>query len=620
MCPSRHLDVAQQYEFRLDSLRKSEFALRHRDRIFIGLKISSGIITLCLAVWLAKYHTGSIFFLLVPLALIVMLFVLHERVLTAMRANRQVHQYYERGVARLEDRWFTPDAATHLGGTAARADIGEHYLVDTHPYARDLDIFGAGSLYDLLCTIRTRVGRNTLAAWLLAPAPVGEILLRQEAVRELANLFEFRERLALAGNALDEKATTTGTTPEAFASWAESGAVLNRHLRLPAAVLAALWLSSVAAWQLLPGSPVYLLAAVFMSAVNLIFGYRHRKQIHSSASAIAAATEDIDTLASVLTIIEEQPFTSLKLTALQASLQVSATSEPVSKVMAGLAQRLDWFSSSDNWFVKILDPFVFWVLQCVASVEDWRRTHGAAVRTWLKAIGEIEALTALAVYAFEHPEDTFPTLSQEAPFLHAQDFAHPLLPRERAVRNTLKLDRHLQLIVISGPNMAGKSTFIRSVGVNVVLAQAGAPVRARAMILSPLAVAASICILDSLQGGLSRFYAEILRLKEIDSLSRQPTSVLFLLDELLSGTNSHDRRIGTESMVRNLVARNAIGLVTTHDLALAEIANGLHDRAANYHFEDRYEDGKLHFEYKLTPGIVQTSNALQLMRSIGLDV
>ncbi len=298
---------------------------------------------------------------------------------------------------------------------------------------------------------------------------------------------------------------------------------------------------------------------------------------------------------------------------------------PPSSAIARLIKRIDWLSSADNWFVKILDRFIHWRLLSVIAIEDWRRTHGASVRSWLVSIGEIEALTAFSTYVFENPSDTFPTFTEESPkhsepHFEATDFAHPLLPRNRNITNSLRLDHQRQLIVISGPNMAGKSTFIRSVGINVVLAQAGAPVRATSMRLSPLNVAASICILDSLQGGLSRFYAEIMRLKHIDTLSRQSTPVLFLLDELLSGTNSHDRRVGTESMVRSLVSRGAIGLVTTHDLALAEIANSMGSHAANYHFEDRYENGELHFEYKLTPGIVQTSNALQLMRSIGLEV
>ncbi len=232
----------------------------------------------------------------------------------------------------------------------------------------------------------------------------------------------------------------------------------------------------------------------------------------------------------------------------------------------------------------------------------------------------MEALTAFGCYAYEHPEDIFPEFVQHGPLLDAESMAHPLLPRGKAVPNDLKLDGDFQLIVVSGPNMAGKSTFIRCVGTNVVLAQAGAPVCARQLKLSQLAVAASICILDSLQGGLSRFYAEILRLKTIDEISKGEVPVLFLLDELLSGTNSHDRRVGTESFVRHLLAQGAIGLITTHDLALAKIAEDMKDHAANFHFSDQLEDGQLRFDYKLTPGTVQTTNALKLMRSIGLDV
>jgi DNA mismatch repair ATPase MutS len=168
--------------------------------------------------------------------------------------------------------------------------------------------------------------------------------------------------------------------------------------------------------------------------------------------------------------------------------------------------------------------------------------------------------------------------------------------------------------------MAGKSTFVRAVGINAVLAQCGAPVHARRLRLSPLAVGASICVLDSLQGGISRFYAEIKRLKQITDLAQGPIAVLFLLDEFLQGTNSEDRRSGAEAMVRSLVERGAIGLVTTHDLALARIAEQLGPRAANAHFQDRLENGKLFFDYQLRPGVVKTSNALELMRSIGLDV
>jgi DNA mismatch repair ATPase MutS len=254
------------------------------------------------------------------------------------------------------------------------------------------------------------------------------------------------------------------------------------------------------------------------------------------------------------------------------------------------------------------------------AIEAWRKRFGGEIREWLRALGEIEALCDLAAYAYEHPNDCFAEFSNESPCFQAEGLAHPLLPEGGAIRNDLKLDKDMRLVIISGPNMAGKSTFVRSVGVNAVLAQCGAPVRARKLWISPLAVAASVCVLDSLQGGVSRFYAEITRLKLIMDMAQKSTPVLFLLDELLSGTNSHDRRIGAEAIVRGLLQRNAIGLMTTHDLALAEIATSLGSCAANVHFQDSLDGGELRFDYRLTPGIVQTSNALALMRSIGLDV
>jgi DNA mismatch repair ATPase MutS len=232
----------------------------------------------------------------------------------------------------------------------------------------------------------------------------------------------------------------------------------------------------------------------------------------------------------------------------------------------------------------------------------------------------MEALAALSAYAYEHPAAVFAEFVEEAPFFDAEGLAHPLLPEGRAVRNDLRLDGERRLVLISGPNMAGKSTFVRGVGINAVLAQCGATVQAKRLRLSQLAVGASICVLDSLQGGVSRFYAEIQRLKLISDLTRGPAPVLFLLDELLSGTNSHDRLTGTQFLVRALVAQGAVGLITTHDLALTEIAETISGSAVNCHFEDQLQNGKLHFDYKLKPGVVRTSNALKLMQQIGLVV
>jgi DNA mismatch repair ATPase MutS len=213
-----------------------------------------------------------------------------------------------------------------------------------------------------------------------------------------------------------------------------------------------------------------------------------------------------------------------------------------------------------------------------------------------------------------------PEVCTETPCFDADNLAHPLLPAAKAVGNDLHLGSSPQLIVISGPNMAGKSTFLRGVGLNAVLAQCGAPVRAKRLRMSPLTVGASICVLDSLAGGVSRFYAEIQRLKVLSDLAAGPRPLLFLLDELLSGTNSHDRFEGTRFIVQELARRGAIGLVTTHDLALTAIPDTMSSAATNCHFEDTIEDGLLKFDYRLRPGIVQTSNALKLMEAVGLRV
>ncbi|MBA3916176.1 MAG: mismatch repair protein [Acidobacteriales bacterium] len=469
-------------------------------------------------------------------------------------------------------------------------------------------------MYELLCTARTRGGQQTLAAWLLAPASIQEIQARQEAIKELAPLIDFREQLELAGEDI-----RIGVHPEALTEWSESPSRLSpRFARMVAPLLATVWILSLLAWAITGfGAP-----ALLMTLINLMVTYRTRTQVEKSAAAIEQAMHELDLLAGIFRQIETQSFTSKKLLDLQNALQVTQHSHhrSASEAITRLHKRVDWLESNENPIIKFADLFIFWTAQWSAAIEAWRTQHGAAVRRWLAVVGEIEALNAFAAYAYEHPADVFPQFIESATCLNAEAFAHPLIPASRAVTNSLKLDSNLQLVVISGPNMAGKSTFIRSVGVNVVLAQAGAPVRARSMVLSPLTVAASICVLDSLQGGLSRFYAEILRLKLIDEQSRRPTPVLFLLDELLSGTNSHDRRVGTESFVRTLLARGAIGLVTTHDLALAEIAEKLPGQAANFHFEDSFESGELRFDYRLTPGIVSTTNALKLMRSVGLEV
>jgi DNA mismatch repair ATPase MutS len=260
-------------------------------------------------------------------------------------------------------------------------------------------------------------------------------------------------------------------------------------------------------------------------------------------------------------------------------------------------------------------------VQVAFAAERWRSAHGKALRSWLHAIAEIEALLALAMYSYEHPSDPFPEFVEAGgSCFAATDIKHPLIPSRSCVPNDFRLCDDTRVLLVSGSNMSGKSTLLRTVGINTVLAMAGAPVRAQQLRMSALHVGASIRVNDSLQEGSSRFYAEITRLRSLFDVAGGNPPLLFLLDELLQGTNSSDRRVGAEGVIRALLNRGAIGLVTTHDLALAEIGEALNGRMRNVHFQEDFETGRIAFDYKLRDGMVTKSNGLALMRSIGLEV
>jgi DNA mismatch repair ATPase MutS len=253
-------------------------------------------------------------------------------------------------------------------------------------------------------------------------------------------------------------------------------------------------------------------------------------------------------------------------------------------------------------------------------LDGWRRTSGPAVARWLAAVGEIEALCCLAAYSYECPDDPFPEVEDGVALFAAEGLGHPLLPRARCVRNDLSLGDGVRVLIVSGSNMAGKSTLLRAAGVSAVLALAGAPVRARRLRLSPLAVGATLRVQDSLQAGKSRFYAEVLRVRRLLDMARGRPPLLFLLDELFQGTNSADRRAGAEAIIRQLAGAGAVGLVTTHDLALTEIADHLGGQAANVHFEDAFAGAEITFDYRMRPGVVRHTNGLALMRAVGIEV
>ena len=357
--------------------------------------------------------------------------------------------------------------------------------------------------------------------------------------------------------------------------------------------------------------------------IQIGFAWPQQKRVERVSHGADTAARDLDALGELLQRLERESFSSPRLVALRRLLDTEGL--VASRAIHALHRLVELHDWQHNLYFLIPSLLFMWGTHVAWAMEEWRHAHGHHLRLWLNAVGEFEAFSSLSAYRFEHPDDPFPDIvapseSPRAGIFDARGLGHPLIPAARGVRNDVACVTPTQLLVVSGSNMSGKSTLLRTVGINTVLALAGAPVRAHSLRLSPLAVGATLRIQDSLQEGRSRFYAEITRIREISDVARGPTPLLFLLDELFHGTNSHDRLVGSSGVLRSLLDQGAIGLITTHDLALTGIARALAPRSVNVHFEDWFDGQELRFDYRLKTGPVTRSNAIALMRAVGLDV
>jgi hypothetical protein len=605
------------------------------------------------AAWLSlQSQLFSPFWLLIPLLVFGGLMAWHERVLRARSRAAKALEFYQRGLARMD---FVAGSGDF---PRSPKDLdGARYLEADHPYASDLDIFGPRSLFELISVARTVTGRDRLASWLAAPATVEEARRRQEAVAELRERLDLRERLAVLGGEVDD-----ALDRNPLIEWARGGsdggsdtpgegAVANEPrgrrllLRSLLVLLAAANVMSILGWAFLDwgGRPIALMVLVGVVVVALF-----RKRVQRAIEGVGKASADLQLLSELLIELEGDTFSSALLAERVAELHQHGRSP--GREIKRLVRLVDLLDSRRNAIFAPIGAMLYWTTHLALSVESWRRRVGGSVLRWLEIVGDLEALSSLAAYAFENPADPFPQLYEpvagELPIYFGRGLGHPLIPISECVRNDIQLghpdvsdseEAGWQGYIVSGSNMSGKSTFLRTTGINIVLAFAGAPVRAESLAATRMQVGASIRVQDSLQEGTSRFYAEIKRLRLVLALTegaldegavdegpsredRVSLPVYFLLDEILHGTNSHDRRIGAEAVVRAFLERRAIGLVTTHDLALARIVDDQTLDLRNVHFEDRIEDGKMLFDYRLHEGVVERSNALELMRQVGLEV
>lgn len=571
------------------------------------LKLSVVAAGLVLAWCIFARHWIAVEWLLAPVIAYGLLAMMHGLVLRSKREAQTAADFYQKGIARIEDRWI------------GNGQTGERFRDAKHVYAEDLDLFGRGCLFELLSTARLPMGENRLASWLREGSGIEEILARQRFVQELREKLDLREDLAVTGEALRAR-----LNPESLVEWAEAKAVLpcGNGIRTVMALLAlaagvalvnfvyiAYTFDRIEIW------PLMSVLAVESAVLAKVW-----RRAHAVMEAVDSNAEGLLLYSKILERLEREQSCGGRLGELAAELKKEAV--PASRAVRKFARIAYWIDAGDSLVAKVSElPFLYSV-QVGMAAEAWRKRWGPKMRRWAELTGEMEALLSLAGYSYEHPEDTFPEFVKagDGPgTFEGEELGHPLIAAAKCVRNSVKLDPITRVLLVSGSNMSGKSTFLRVVGINAVMAMAGGPIRGKRLRLTPLKIGTRIRSSDSLQEGRSNFFTEILHIRQVFADADGDISLVFLFDELLEGTNSKDRRIGAEGLLNALLKRRAIGIVTTHDLALTEISTTLGNSLRNVHFEDQVVDGKMRFDYRLRDGVVQRSNALELMRLIGLE-
>ena len=510
--------------------------------------------------------------------------------------------------------FINEDEAARLNRQYLRPETGEPFASPTHAYAGDLDVFGKHSLFRLLNRTHTHEGQKRLVSWLKAPANPDAIRLRQKAAAELKPQIDWRQQLESLAYLED----TVGQSPEALVQWAMAQvSPLPGYLNIVRFVFPIITFGFFVAWLLgyLPGSAVLFGLAVHGLVLSRTSA--RAKEVSEQTVEMSTALRAFRALFQQAEGVEGK---SIRLRAIREELATgkkaaSTAIGQLSKLTEGLNYR------RNPYFYLLFGVATLWDIHYLFRLERWRKQYGPALSHWFDALGELEALNSLAGFAYAHPTYATPDIVDDDFILDFTSAAHPLLPADRSITNSLKLTGTGQTVLITGSNMSGKSTFLRTVGANVVLALAGAVVSSERFWCSPVRVFTSMRTQDSLEESTSSFYAELKRLQTLIGLTKQPKAIpiLYFLDEILKGTNSADRHRGAEALIRQLHQTTASGFVSTHDLELGQLtdADGF---VRNFHFQSDLQNGGLVFDYKLRNGICQSFNASQLMQAIGIEM
>ncbi len=501
-----------------------------------------------------------------------------------------------------------------LAGNFAQRENGHQFDIPQHSYSNDLDITGPSSIYQYVNRCTAQQGKQLLADALLHASTKEAILLRQDAVKELGSKTAWRQQLQAYGVANP----VTVSTEKKIKSWLRQPAVFaNKGWFWLARIYPVISLSTIFLYlNDTIASPVFWLLAFGF----LLFAFSLSKKIHPTWSLLSKIVPEADTLYKQLDYIETEGFASIYISNIKISLQ-NGQGIQASKEIKHLKAILNRFDVRLNIFAfYFLNTFLLWDLWQLLSLNDWKSKNTQSLSQWFNAIAEMEVVSSMATLAFNQPAWCYPVIADEHFTLHAVETGHPLIPPAKRVNNSFSLQGMGKVSIITGSNMGGKSTFLRSVGVNIVLAMMGAPVCASAFTVSVVSLMSSMRIADNLAESTSTFYAELKKLKSIIEAVNRKEKIFILLDEILRGTNSLDRHTGSRALIKQLIHQHAVATVATHDVELAKLETDFPQAISNYHFDVQVEKDELYFDYKLKTGICTSLNASILMRKIGIDL
>lgn len=535
------------------------------------------------------------------------LIVIHNRVKLAREQTRLLLQINQDSIKRTTGDWKD------------FKDGGDEFIDHDHAFIEDLDIFGDASLYKWINTCHTYKGRRLLAKWLLDPSgDIDEIEKRQEAARELAGKIDYRQSFEMY--ALLEQ--DGFEDPEPLFSWVSQDHIFYRKplLRIIVNTLPLLTIGSfvAAVTGLISYLPALILLVLQIGLISLKY-----IEMSKIIEKIEPNIKNIDKYKDMLKAFENESFSSKDLNRLKE--EIRGQSQRLAHLqLAELDRVVRAVLWRRNQFYIIINILLLWDYRCVIGLESWKKKSGHLLRDWILTIARLEALNSIAILYCDHADWAIPSLEkdsmigQEGIGLTASQLGHPLLSEDR-VCNDFKIRGEGRVYLITGSNMSGKSTLLRTVGINLVLAYCGGPVCAKSFSAGCFKIYSSMRVRDNLEKNISSFYAELLRIKKIIEAAKAGERVFFLLDEIFKGTNSRDRHTGARILIRQLSRQGALGLVSTHDVELGDLADE-NSKIANYHFKEDYKEGQLFFDYKLVPGVSNTRNAIYLMKMAGVLV